>query len=156
MNKKRKLTYGPRDIDDVSFCVPCCMVLYLLPVPSILVLSSLSPLLCMFWLCGVVVCLHPCCHLVVVVLIVHCHLVVVLVVGLCPLVPVVVVVVVVVCPLVIGVGDILSCCFCCGSSSFSLLHPPHFHCASCSLPPHEQVLVAMVSVWVCHLGIVLW
>ena len=63
MSKKRKLAYGPRDADNVFwtlFCAAHCTALYLSHVPSVLVLSSSSPLSCDIATAIFVV---PCCCL---------------------------------------------------------------------------------------------
>ena len=133
------------DISWALFCVPRCMVLDLSPAPSTLFPSSLFPSSCttaifvmscccpslcpsMSSSCGgslLSCCGSPCCHVMVILL---------LIVSLCPLV-----VIVAVCPLVIDV--IPFCCFCHHSSAcFLLLHPPQLSCASCSFPPHKQLL----------------
>ena len=102
---KKKLTYGPRDVDDISwalFCVPHCMALYPSPAPSVLPRACHPPHrapLPPFWFVVVRLRLCPCCHLVVVVLVEF------LVVGVRRLIPAVVVVVI--CPLVVGVGVVL-------------------------------------------------
>ena len=106
-------------------CRFCCLMSLSVPVPvpvPVVVLGRLSSSSC----CG-----SPCCRVVVVLLVVF------LVVCLRPQVPVIIVVVVV-CPLAVGVGVVLSRCFCRrGSPSFSSLRPPCLRRASCFHPANR-------------------
>ena len=131
MNKEKKLTYGPRDIINISWAlfVPLIIQCHICHL-CFLFLSHPHPhpchVLLPFLLCCVVVHPHPCpcCHPVVVVLVISLH----------PLVPIVIVIVA---PLLFH---------CCALPIFAM---PVAHL-------HKQVLIAVAWVWVSHLGTISW
>ena len=195
----KKLTYSPRDVD-VSwalFCVPHCMMLDLLPAPSVLLPSSSSPLLCaaavFVMLCR---CLFPSpspsllstyggcppphlssfpvpchCHC-------HCHLspccqcwcrpVPLFLLSWLPFFFVIASSLSLPCQLFLPCEQLLTvmgCWWPLVSLPCHSLSLPCFPCHQMSPcfvvvlihhPPHKQVLIAMESLWVCHLGTVWW
>ena len=148
---KKKLTYGPRDVDDISwalFCVPHRMALYPSPAPSVLPCARRPPhraLLPPFWSCGC------CCTSLSLSLLSSC--------GGCPhQIP---------CHWCLSPDPHCCCCCCCLSprslsvsvSSCDIVFVIVAHLLFIVVPSPSspcQLLVAVAWVWVCCLGAVSW
>ena len=119
----------------VSLVLCCCHFCHIVTAIFVVSCHCLSPYPSLLSSCGGFSSLcygSPCCCVVVILLLIVRH---------CPLV-----IVVAICPLIINV--IPSHCFCHHSSAcFLSLHPFWLSHASCSFPPHEQLLMAVGCWW---------